>query len=43
MPSKIEIVKDIPQYEGDPETFEEYQERAWDLYFGRAGRPEQLG
>ena len=27
----------VPQYAGDPEAFEEYVERAWDLYHGRSG------
>ena len=27
----------VPQCDGDPATFEEYQERAWDLYHGRKG------
>ena len=31
----------VPQYSGASETFEEYEERAWDLWYGRAGQ-EQL-
>ncbi|CAK0814360.1 unnamed protein product, partial [Prorocentrum cordatum] len=27
----------IPQYAGQPEYFNEYEERAWDLYHGRTG------
>ena len=27
----------VPQYAGDPEAYEEYAERAWDLYHGRSG------
>ena len=28
----------VPQFSGDPEMFEEYQERAWDLWHGREGQ-----
>lgn len=28
----------VPQYAGEAELFEEYVERAWDLYFGREGQ-----
>ncbi|CAE7745994.1 RE1 [Symbiodinium sp. KB8] len=27
----------VPQYSGEPDTCEEYQERAWDLFHGREG------
>ena len=27
----------VPQYAGEPELYEEYAERAWDLWFGREG------
>ena len=27
----------VPQYDGQPDAFEEYQERAWDLFHGRDG------
>ena len=27
----------VPQYSGEPDAFEEYQEQAWDLYHGRDG------
>ena len=30
----------VPQYNGDPEFFEEYEERAWDLFHGREGNPQ---
>ena len=40
--SRLEVDRyGVPQYRGDPEAFEEYQERAWDLYHGREGS-EQL-
>ena len=28
----------VPQYAGQPELFEEYQERCWDLFHGREGQ-----
>eukprot|EP00435_Cladocopium_sp_Y103_P037928 s1670_g10.t1 len=28
----------VPQYGGQPELFEEYQERCWDLFHGREGQ-----
>ena len=28
----------VPQYDGDPELFDEYEERAWDLWHGREGQ-----
>ena len=28
----------VPQYSGDPEHFEEYVERSWDLFYGRDGQ-----
>ena len=28
----------VPQYSGDVEAFEEYTERAWDLFYGREGQ-----
>eukprot|EP00434_Breviolum_minutum_P011223 symbB.v1.2.009904.t1/scaffold605.1/size182108/4 len=28
----------VPQYSGDPEQFEEYVERSWDLFYGRDGQ-----
>ncbi|CAE7722529.1 GIP, partial [Symbiodinium necroappetens] len=30
----------VPQYGGEPELYEEYQERAWDLWFGRDGNEQ---
>ena len=30
----------MPQYTGEPDAFEEYQERAWDLYHGREGNEQ---
>ena len=30
----------VPQYAGDPDGFEEYVERAWDLFHGREGNPQ---
>ena len=30
--------KGIPLYDGDPKNFEEYAERAWDVYYGRSGQ-----
>ena len=27
----------VPQWDGAPETFKEWQDRSWDLYYGRAG------
>ena len=32
----------VPQYAGEVEAFEEYVERAWDLYFGREGQESQV-
>eukprot|EP00435_Cladocopium_sp_Y103_P058473 s1160_g20.t1 len=32
----------VPQYAGEVEAFEEYVERAWDLYFGREGQDSQV-
>ena len=31
----------VPQYAGDVESFEEYTERAWDLFHGREGSDSQ--
>ena len=28
----------VPQYAGASDQFEEYKERAWDLWYGRAGQ-----
>eukprot|EP00435_Cladocopium_sp_Y103_P024701 s85_g6.t1 len=28
----------VPQYPGDPELYDEYEERAWDLWHGREGQ-----
>lgn len=37
--SKLECDRyGVPQYSGDVEAFEEYTERAWDLYCGREGQ-----
>ena len=38
MASKLESDRyGVPQYNGEPELYEEYAERAWDLWFGREG------
>ena len=29
----------VPQFTGDPELYDEYEERAWDLWHGRDGQP----
>ena len=29
----------VPQFSGDPELYDEYEERAWDLWHGRDGQP----
>ena len=29
----------VPQFNGDPELYDEYEERAWDLWHGRDGQP----
>ena len=31
----------VPQYGGEPELYEEYAERCWDLWFGREGHDTQ--
>ena len=31
----------VPQYGGEPELYEEYAERCWDLWFGREGSEHQ--
>ncbi len=33
----------IPLFMGNPEQLDEYRERAFDLYFGRAGRDSEQG
>ena len=36
--TKLEVDRyGVPRYAGEPDLFEEYTERAWDLYFGREG------
>ena len=43
MVSKITFDKGIPLYDGAPELFEEYQERARDVFYGRrAGEGKQV-
>lgn len=37
--SKLECDRyGVPQYSGDAECFEEYEERCWDLFYGRDGQ-----
>ena len=39
---KLEVDRfGVPQYHGDPDQFEEYCERAWDLWYGRQGTETQ--
>ena len=36
--TKLEVDRfGVPQYNGEPELYEEYAERAWDLWYGRKG------
>ena len=38
MTAKLEVDRfGVPQYNGEPELYEEYAERAWDLWYGREG------
>ena len=39
--AKLEVDRyGVPQYGGEPELYEEYAERAWDLWFGREGNEQ---
>eukprot|EP00969_Alexandrium_andersonii_P362756 15460399-Alexandrium_andersonii.AAC.1 len=40
--TSLSFEKDIPLYDGAPELFEEYQERARDAYYGRHGDDRQI-
>ena len=41
MAGKLETDRyDVPQFSGDPDLFEEYTERCWDLYHGREGQDQ---
>ena len=42
MATKLTFDKGIPLYDGAPELFEEYQERAHNVFYGRAGEDKQV-
>ena len=42
MATKLIFDEGIPLYDGAPELFEEYQERARDVFYGRAGEGKQV-